>query len=352
MPPDSSSKEQQFITIHPDADLEVRLYTTKDDNANTTFKEAGKGDKMIRGRIVATLNVSRKVLIENSSTLKAMLSSSFKSRIKISSIWRTTVYALSVPEIYAVIERSHYYFFHLEKLEHWFAKWFVVNKAKIKQMGVNKITPIRGMNELELLVYPCRQFDFASGFIMITRRLAYANKGHISLYNHNPKSRHLQLSPRIVGGINGARANLAHKIHEGAWPLMSKIRGVDQMSVSEILYALLDFDYEAPDDACSYCSRDFLDDVMKVRDDVKELFGGLCLDCIKSPMRKDKAPLLYGEDRRRIWDKGCRERHSQPTWWFSWLSSDQFADVHDRERDERKRLAAEARRKKSGSGTY
>lgn len=179
-----------------------------------------------------------------------------------------------------------------------------------------------------------------------------------------------------IGGINGARTNLAHKIHEWlyihhtfitlackckkeglfeyesallrteAWPLMVTTRGHNQMSVADILEALLLFQYKAPEGGCSFCSQNFDSRVMKVRRGAEKQFDGLCLDCIKNPVRKDKLEFAVIEDGKKIFDRGCRVRHGQPTWWFSWLSSDQYADVHEKEREERKRLAALEKMKK------
>jgi hypothetical protein len=77
----------------------------------------------------------------------------------------------------------------------WFKKWFA---QIVPDLPIGKPVEI---NDLELLVYPCRQFDYAAGFAAVTKKLAFQKAGHISIWNPHHRTRQLQIAPRIVGKV-------------------------------------------------------------------------------------------------------------------------------------------------------
>jgi len=131
-------------------------------------------------------------------------------------------------------------------------------------------------------------------------------------------------------------------IRSGAWPLEACFL---QNSVE---YTLRKLEQVAPsvwqptDCGSKYCSFDFGYTIGKARMEVKALFDGLCLgmsallsysltsslttdlchiDCetASDPASGEKANGMYWSKTEKgiNWDKGCRIRHGQPTWYFS-----------------------------------
>jgi hypothetical protein len=72
------------------------------------------------------------------------------------------------------------------------------------------------------------------------------------------------------------------------WPLMVKTHGKNQYSVAKVIDLLDNFKYIPPVKDCSVCSSDFRTTVDGTALNFNSSFGGLCLDCIKKPVRKDK----------------------------------------------------------------
>jgi hypothetical protein len=79
-----------------------------------------------------------------------------------------------------------------------------------------------------------------------------------------------------------------------AWPLMAKTYGKGQYSIREAMSMLDDFEYNPPVKDCTLCSSNFGYTIDMVLSNVQDSFNGLCLDCIKKPVRKDK--LMEGRD--------------------------------------------------------
>lgn len=75
--------------------------------------------------------------------------------------------------------------------------------------------------------------------------------------------------------------------------------------------------------SCIPCNQSWGDIVLKAASTVSKYFDGLCLDCMD--LSKD---LRSGGDRDddywmhnvlRNWDRGCRIKHGEPTWYFSFM---------------------------------
>jgi len=165
----------------------------------------------------------------------------------------------------------------------------------------------------------------------------------------------------IVGGVNFARTNLRTKIHDGlypkereflygecpchkdglvaykialgktgVWPLEDVMHGKDAKSISDILKSIVaKFKYYPPNRTCRLCSTDITNRIIKPAiTRVRKNFEGLCIDCIKNPVDR--------EGRESGYDKHCRIEHGQPTWWFSWLSSEKrkYENIVDKEEEE------------------
>jgi hypothetical protein len=78
----------------------------------------------------------------------------------------------------------------LEKLEKWFVQWCTTKGDK----NFSRFN----IDELQQLLFPCQEYDYAKGFAHASRRLAYEFAGHIT--ERNPtRFRHLHLHPRTIG---------------------------------------------------------------------------------------------------------------------------------------------------------
>lgn len=131
-------------------------------------------------------------------------------------------------------------------------------------------------------------------------------------------------------GLFSATCNCKEKTHylyekalrrTGVWPLE---RTWTKAKVNEILDKLGMFSYQASADACrQFCQRNFEGIVRRAISDIRDHFDGLCLDCIEKSNAKtgdyDLDYWLHNDLRKGDWDRACRVKHGQPTWYFSFM---------------------------------
>jgi hypothetical protein len=185
-----SKQDAGYYEIDPAGDLTIKVieydFTTTDD----------RGPYLILK--TALMKVSRQVLMNNSTTLKTMLSGFFKEAgSKFIELHEDTVdslelwfrvlhgnvgdgsYEIERVEIWNAIALSRKYFFHLEKLNPWFATyWSRLDKKNLEA------------DDLKELLYPAQAFEHSVAFAYITKTLVHICTGHIE--EKNP-SRHWQL---------------------------------------------------------------------------------------------------------------------------------------------------------------
>jgi hypothetical protein len=150
--------------------------------------------------------------------------------------------------------------------------------------------------------------------------------------------------------LNAARGSLRSKILRGLFEPISKFLAANcackaesllsyctgisrsgiwsdshhKKSIREIIDhpSLVNFDCEIPPNACGGCKTRLAPvGIEKLRKEVKADFNGLCLDCM------DRTKPKYGttdrdyweHDRIQDWSRGCRFRHGQTTWYFSYM---------------------------------
>lgn len=107
----------------------------------------------------------------------------------------------------------------------------------------------------------------------------------------------------------------------------------------EILNRLSNFRYEAKSSACgAHCRQNYNDMVSRVASHVRGYFDGLCLDCLdRSKPKLDDTNMDYWRHsklKEDEWVRGCRFRHKQATWYFSFNGR----------KEDRDRLAKEKKR--------
>ncbi|RDK41618.1 hypothetical protein M752DRAFT_267116 [Aspergillus phoenicis ATCC 13157] len=210
-------------------------------------------------------------------------------------------------------------------------------------------------------MYPCFVFDHASAFQEVTKRLVYKSVGHIT--ESNPTDiRQMHLPPRIIQQINAARGRLRVILHRElyaevgdivntgecsckelttfeylrelgrieVWPLEDSMRN---QSIQEMLERLSLFDaknmrsYTNPRTgkvgSCIPCNQSWGDIVLKAASTVSKYFDGLCLDCmdLSKDLRSggDRDDDYWRHNELRNWDSGCRIKHGEPTWYFSFM---------------------------------
>ncbi|KAH9216437.1 hypothetical protein DL95DRAFT_460295 [Leptodontidium sp. 2 PMI_412] len=364
-PPDSSDPNPPItststieglpqITIDPAGDLVLRFYIN---SASKVFTAAN--GKEMRGEIVATMKVSKKVMIENSAPSMAMLNPSgtwaesgattldlCHENVAAVELWMKVLHD-------SVVEDS----FKTTSIE---TIWIAIEAMN----GGNRLYKF-SVDDLRQLMYLCHEFDDARGFADVTRRLAYENEGHIAEKNPT-RFRHLHLQQRIIGGLNAARGNLKSKIHQGiyinrrflasgcsckkdgfvayelaldktgVWPLEEVLTGKYQLSIQKVLDDLRNFEYDSPNQTCGLCKEDFGKAVVRPTvNSTQHSFDGLCLDCMDLAGRRDWDRDY--DNHRYIGSENCRIYHGQPSFYFSWIARKQQPDYYERERDTRKR---------------
>jgi hypothetical protein len=121
-----------------------------------------------------------------------------------------------------------------------------------------------------------------------------------------------------------------------ARPVELVTRGKYAILMKDILGRLEDFEYDAPKGSSDYCSLGFENKViLPAIKNVRTNFDGIYLDCINDPRRKNKEP-EHGPDEKRVYDLGCRFKHGQPTWYFSWLYSLKVQEKQEKEQESEK----------------
>lgn len=137
----------------------------------------------------------------------------------------------------------------------------------------------------------------------------------------------------------------AHLCSINVWPLEEMFGG---SSINDILRRLANFSFEPPATACEKCRQNYKRIVKGVISEVQGYFGGLCLDCIDKSKPKtgdvDIDYWMHAKIKAGDWSKGCRFRHGEPTWYFSFSGRkedmDDFLDKWKAEEEERVRHAA------------
>ncbi|TVY49171.1 hypothetical protein LOCC1_G000957 [Lachnellula occidentalis] len=362
-------KEARIIIIDPEGTLTIQMYTAAAaDNGERFISGAGP---LTHGRLLASIKASKKLVLEHSNYFTEELR---KRQLKMSNtklpekvtldirsdhvtsveLWLRAIHPnamtdemhdISITDVWNTLQASRTYEFSLEVLSEWFKEW-------IGRLGGDHCSKFT-VRELSQLLLPCRFFENHQAFAHVTMRYAYEKAGHCDENNPTPYHK-LHLPPGIIAGINNARTNMKTKIHQalyppirgflsgscsckkdgmfayqmaldrsGAWPLEEKLHGIDAISIHDLLGNLATFKFEAPNEDCELCSRDYKESTVDpCVQGVLDNFEGLCLNCIDYPNDKNLHPdFLPFAGGGKVFDKDCHIAHRQPTWWFSWLAS-------------------------------
>jgi hypothetical protein len=170
-----------------------------------------------------------------------------------------------------------------------------------------------------------------------------------------------------IGSLNGARGSLRAKLLRGLFNPVSGFLTVNcscsphalksfQVALSKTniwplhdqhkksVRAVLDspgfkkWEPKIPDNACSGCiSRLSSRVIMDVHNTISVDFHGLCLDCMKMTKTGNEDDDYFEHDLKKKWDSGCRIKHGQPTWYFSYMGRKSELKKHQ---ERKKRLQA------------
>ncbi|KAJ4349332.1 uncharacterized protein N0V89_007946 [Didymosphaeria variabile] len=256
----------------------------------------------------------------------------------------------NITRIWHIINAGDKYLFDVSLLCGFFEKWYAkhVNLA-------------RGDADLfRQLAFPCYMFDHAQGFSAVTNWLAYNFDGHIT--EKRPigiKFKHMHLAPPdFVGPMNHARGSLKTVLHRGIWDKAGEVlkKGEDKCrcgkwasvcgryfaelvkidayplemvfpknSINTILSRLGRFELGSIGN-CSICSPDWDACIERAISSTTNSFDGLCIDCMETSRPKRDGDADYwkklGSDNGRF-DRQCRVRHGQKTWYISWCGRDE-----------------------------
>ncbi|KAE8139057.1 hypothetical protein BDV38DRAFT_58309 [Aspergillus pseudotamarii] len=342
---------QDTITITPQSDLTIQIdqYSRQD------------GEKVLER--TALMHVKRDVLVNSSRYFQTMMGGRWAESkgdsivleddtVRSMEIWLRSYHCtldaillddISVADIWHVILASDKYQFDRDELQEWFIRWF--RNATAGGLHHDSLA-----NKLML---PCYAFDYAQGFQVLTRSLAYEEKGHIMEINPIENVR-LHLPPRIIQQVNAAKGRLRNVLNRELFAKINslienascgckdetvfnylrelgriKVQPMEEGSFSRVsiqcyLTRLRFFDHERmlrgiSKRRCFDCNFNWMVGVEKAIKVTAKYFDGLCLDCMKTTVKADKEYWDHINFSER-YDAGCRITHGEPTHYFSLMA--------------------------------
>ncbi|TVY65512.1 hypothetical protein LSUE1_G009620 [Lachnellula suecica] len=361
----------QEIVIDPNGDLILRFFTSKD-TGNAQFR-AARGNGLVNGRITAKMQVSRMVIAKNSSYYRRMLTAGSsvasdkvidikESKVRWAELWFRAFHGADQPllsfkiGIPGVWEGNSATPDEMKKLGGWFRK--LMENKPIAKLDNN-------LEDMRMLMFPCNVFNHVEAFAEITRVLAYESPKSITELNPT-EHRKLHLDGNVIGSLNSARGSLKSKLRTmlllpagniilqscicrrdtkdafddalktiGFWHVIDFSR----RSVQSILdmHSFINFSVQIPPTACETCHLNAdAGAVRKARWEVVNDFHGLCLDCMEQTKTGSVDEDYWKKDSLQQWDRGCRIKHGESTWNFSFMGRKTDMEQHQK----KKRLLA------------
>ncbi|KAF2121316.1 hypothetical protein BDV96DRAFT_484412 [Lophiotrema nucula] len=249
-----------------------------------------------------------------------------------------------------IVRTGDKFLFDGEILRDFFVKWYE------KNVDMEELEE----EEARTLALPCFVFDYVQGFAEITKWLVYNYPGHIKEkrpVHFNWEHQHLA-PPDFVGPINAVRGRLKSLIHRGMWDGIGdllKRRSCScgrwettagryfaelvrteafpledtyaKSSANDILGRLKYFRMIPTSSSCPHCSRKWEIPIKEAIEKTQYYFNGLCIDCMDRSMAKRESSDVdywkHNEPMEGRWDKHCRIKHGEPTWYASWRGRDE-----------------------------
>ncbi|KAL9085962.1 MAG: hypothetical protein Q9165_007324 [Trypethelium subeluteriae] len=203
--------------------------------------------------------------------------------------------------VWLVLHVADFFGFSLEPLRDWFDKCFKSN-----------VFWATSSDYAREIIYPAYMFDHAAAFNTATDFLVYegeeqlnAAKGRVRTILHD--------------GLFGACQSLLdqscpckEKVFFGYFkemydlevlPFETTFKGT---SVSDIIWRAKQFKWSPPQGSCSSCRRDYQHLIEAATMKATRYFDGLHSD-------------YWMHNELKGWDKGCRVRHGEPSWYFPFM---------------------------------
>ncbi|PLB49793.1 hypothetical protein P170DRAFT_510254 [Aspergillus steynii IBT 23096] len=251
---------------------------------------------------------------------------------------------ISVAEIWHIIMAGDKYGFELPRLYDWLVAWFAKNTPDAPKSLTFNFAPS--------MLFPCYAFNYAEGFQIVTRRLAY--HGVKFVHEVNPTSIYqMHMPQRIIQQINAAKGRLRNiflrELNKGMLHLLDAARcnckemtfynfhkelrrikvyppeeHMASSSIDGLLQRLKSFDSsrmtQSKDKAslCQFCAKDWKETVCDVIPTVGKYFDGQCLDCLENSKNTDQEYWSLHLDSGR-YDEECRITHGEPAHYFSFM---------------------------------
>ncbi|KAE9370432.1 hypothetical protein N431DRAFT_442268 [Stipitochalara longipes BDJ] len=366
-----------YYEIDPAGDLMIKVYEYDFTTTN------GRGSHLVVKTVL--MKVSREVLMNNSIYFTKLLGGQFKEAssnlvelhedtVQSIELWFRVLhgniddgsYLIERKEIWEAIWLTRKYFFHIEKLNAWFATYW--SRLDKKQLEID---------DHKELLYPAQAFDHPVAFSYITKTMAHTGTGHIE--EHNP-TRHWQLhvEGRVIQQLNAAKGSMRKEILKGLFDHLNNFCTTDCLVKEKSLWAYIEgvkttgiwpldsmharsnesivespgflrWKCDIPEGACTSCTSKLRGrHISETRTKIINYWDGLCLDC-----RDDSAPKTgdldadyWMHNKLKRWDRGCRIKHERNTWYFSFMGRPEIMNSFKKEQQERKR---KRERRSSGS---
>ncbi|RYC59811.1 hypothetical protein CHU98_g6385 [Xylaria longipes] len=241
----------------------------------------------------------------------------------------------------------------------WFTRYYTRREKYFQETGAD------GKLKLFSVLAPAYWFDCPQIFHGATRYIAYNTTGPIE--NHNPTKNYDQYMRGVPDRVLCECLDVMTFFHKRSL-LDTGIKSLFSLADRKrTLNALLDdldkykfvltkisrqFSWERIDPSwstalCQTCEH-YLDDaaeglaaeVLSASSRVRKNFDGLCLDCMHKFKTGNDDSDYFAHDKHGDHDRGCRVRHGQPTWYFSYMGRKELMLRHQDER------AAERKRRK------
>ncbi|PYI16945.1 hypothetical protein BO99DRAFT_424316 [Aspergillus violaceofuscus CBS 115571] len=268
-----------------------------------------------------------------------------------------SVTEVSVADVWHLVLACDKYGLNPKELRGWFASW--------AKHAATQIDTLYGRDEriyYRQTLYPSWATDHAALFAEATQSLVYRSETHITERNPTKVDR-MHLPPRILQQMNAVRGRLRNIAHKGLFDRIARILQVSSApccertvfeffrelqrisvwpfedcmrhcSIDDLVFRMKRFDaskmrgYTDPETKkpvdCCFCEHDWKAVVAGAAKRVEAYFDGLCLDCMDLTKNLHKG----GDRDRDYWaymlprdryDKDCRIKHGEPTWYFSFM---------------------------------
>ncbi|KAJ8127152.1 hypothetical protein O1611_g6482 [Lasiodiplodia mahajangana] len=273
-------------------------------------------------------------------------------------------------------------------LSGWFTRYYNMHEKYFKEKDD------RGKLRAFSVLAPAYWFDCPQIFLDVTRHIAYNTAGHIE--NDNPTEctdQYMRGVPgRALVQLSAARGSQRGRLekflprasapcpdHEGECRdvmvfshkkslLKTGIKSLFSLAdrkrtLNELLDNLDEYEFSLVSirswhgqqsinpswstKLCKHCShslfptaKSLTSQVLRASKNVRKNFGGLCLDCMHKFKTEGDDGDYFSHDQPGQHDHGCRVKHGQPTWYFSYMGRKELMLRHQG------RLAEECRERK------